>query len=98
MPMSKRQWEEPIAEEDAAPVSAGGDALPPPQTRRWVARRKAQVVAAVRDGLLSFEDACHRYSLSAEEFTSWEQAIDRHGVGGLRVTLLDRPGRRTRRP
>jgi transposase-like protein len=62
--------------------------LPPPETRRWVARRKAQVVAAVRTGTLSLEEACRRYTLSAEEFAAWEQAIDRHGVLALRVTRL----------
>ena len=56
--------------------------LPPPETRRWVARRKAQVVAAVHAGVLELEEACRRYTLSAEEFASWEQAIDRHGPGG----------------
>ena len=69
------------------PGSALSD-LPPPETRRWVARRKAQVVAAVRGGVLSFEDACRRYNISAEEFLSWERALDRHGPGGLRVTRL----------
>ena len=53
--------------------SAGGraltlDDLPPPDTKRWVARRKAEVVAAVRDGVLSFDHACQRYNISAEEF------------------------------
>lgn len=62
--------------------------LPAPETRRWVARRKAQVVAAVRAGTLSLEDACSRYNLTAEEFGAWEQAIDRHGLGALRVTRL----------
>lgn len=62
--------------------------LPPPDTRRWVARRKAEVIAAVRAGLLTFEDACHRYNLSEEEFSAWARAIDRHGLGGLRVTRL----------
>jgi hypothetical protein len=62
--------------------------LPPPETRRWVARRKAQIVAAVRAGVLSLEDACTRYNLSSEEFAAWEQAIDRHGPGALRVTRL----------
>ena len=33
------------------------DKLPPPETKRWVMRRKAQVVAAVRSGLLTFEEA-----------------------------------------
>lgn len=64
------------------------DDLPPPNTRRWVARRKAEVVSAVRDGLLTFEEACQRYNISAEEFQSWEKAIDKHGLGGLRVTRI----------
>jgi hypothetical protein len=62
--------------------------LPSPQTRRWVARRKAQVVAAVRAGLLSLEDACQRYNISIDEFASWERTIDQHGPGALRVTRL----------
>lgn len=62
--------------------------LPPPTTQRWVARRKAQVVAAVRSGLLTLEEACQRYRLSAEEFASWERLIDHHGLDGLRVTNL----------
>lgn len=62
--------------------------LPPPDTRRWVARRKAEVVAAVRAGLLSLEEACKRWSLTAEEFATWETMIDRHGVRGLRVTRI----------
>ncbi len=62
--------------------------LPPPETKRWVIRRKAEVVAAVRGGLLTLEEACERYSLSAEELTSWQRLIDRHGVRGLRTTRL----------
>lgn len=62
--------------------------LPPPETRRWVARRKAQVVAAVRAGVLELEEACRRYSLSAEEYAAWAHAIDRHGPTALRVTRL----------
>jgi len=62
--------------------------LPPPETKRWVIRRKAEVVAAVRGGLLTLEEACERYSLSSEEFTSWQRLIDRHGVRGLRTTRL----------
>lgn len=69
-----------------APISL--DDLPPPDTKRWVVRRKATVVAAVRSGLISLEDACARYTLSVEEFLSWERAIDRHGLRGLRVTRL----------
>lgn len=62
--------------------------LPPPETERWVARRKAQVVDAVRAGRLSLDQACDRYRLSPEEFLAWERTIVRHGVAGLRVTRL----------
>lgn len=62
--------------------------LPPPNTERWVARRKAELVSAVRGGLLSLEDACARYNLSMEEFLSWQRQVDKHGMRGLRVTRL----------
>ena len=62
--------------------------LPPPNTKRWVIRRKAEVVAAVRGGLLTLEDACKRYKLSVEEFLSWQRAIDRNGLPGLRTTRV----------
>ena len=62
--------------------------LPPPDTSRWVVRRKAQVVFGVQAGLLSLEDACRRYNLTAEEYASWERLIERHGIRGLRVTRL----------
>jgi hypothetical protein len=62
--------------------------LPPPGIQRWVTRRKAEVVAAVRGGLLSVEEACGRYDLSKEEFSGWERLYDKHGVKGLRTTRL----------
>lgn len=62
--------------------------LPPPGTYRWVIRRKAEIVAAVHAGILSLEEACARYSLSPEEFLSWQRSLDRHGVRGLRTTRL----------
>ena len=64
--------------------------LPAPNTKRWVIRRKAEVVAAVHGGLLSIEDACARYSLSLAEFLSWRWSIDLHGLAGLRVTARKR--------
>ena len=64
------------------------DELPPPGTRRWVIRRKAEVVAAVRGGLLSLEEACARYTLTVEEFLSWQYSIDQHGLAGLRTTRI----------
>jgi hypothetical protein len=42
--------------------------LPLLDTKRWVIRRKAEVVAAVRGGLLSLEEACSRYALNSDEF------------------------------
>jgi Protein of unknown function (DUF1153) len=62
--------------------------LPAPDTVRWVIRRKAQVVAAVRGGLLSLEDACRRYALDRDEFLSWQMYIDRFGLAGLRTTRI----------
>lgn len=62
--------------------------LPPPETQRWVIRRKAEVVAAVRGGLLSLDEACDRYKLTNEEFLAWQQSIERHGMAGLRTTRI----------
>lgn len=62
--------------------------LPPVDTKRWVASRKAAVVAAVRHGLLTEAEACARYGLSPEELESWRQALDEHGVGALRTTRI----------
>jgi hypothetical protein len=64
------------------------DSLPSPDTQRWVVRRKAEVVAAVSGGLLSVDEACKRYTISLEEFTSWQRAVERSGMPGLRVTRL----------
>ncbi|MEI7932387.1 MAG: DUF1153 domain-containing protein [Alphaproteobacteria bacterium] len=69
-----------------APLTVGD--LPPPGTERWVIRRKAEVVAAVRGGLLSLDDACERYRLTNEEFLAWQKSIDRHGMQGLRTTRI----------
>jgi hypothetical protein len=60
--------------------------LPAPDTRRWVIRRKAEVISAVRGGLLTREEALARWSLSEEEFDSWGFAFERHGLAGLRTT------------
>ena len=44
--------------------------------------RKADVVAAVVEELLSFETICERHSLTAVEFASWQGALDRNGAPG----------------
>ncbi|WP_068315360.1 DUF1153 domain-containing protein [Polycladidibacter hongkongensis] len=71
---------------DGSPLTIAD--LPPTTTKRWVIRRKAEVVAAVRGGLLSLEEACSRYTLTVEEYLSWQSSIDRHGLAGLRATKL----------
>ncbi len=72
--------------------SAGGtqllEQLPHPNTKRWSARRKAAVVAAVRSGGITVEEACGSYQLSIEEFLSWQRAFETHGLAGLRVTRI----------
>ena len=69
---------------DGSPLTIAN--LPTPGTKRWVAHRKAEVVAAVRGGLLSLEEACNRYTLTVDELLSWQHSIDQNGLAGLRST------------
>ncbi len=64
--------------------------LPPADTVRWVPRRKARVVCAIRGGLISRQEACDRYSISDAELFSWEKLLDDHGLRALRVTRTQR--------
>ena len=64
--------------------------LPPPETRRWVASRKAVVVKAVIYGLIAQSEALERYALSDEEFALWCEAVARHGQNGLKVTAIQK--------
>ena len=64
------------------------DDLPPANTKRWVTKRKASLVACIRAGLLTLDEACERYSLSVEEFQSWQSLIEHHGIRGLRATRI----------
>jgi len=64
------------------------DNLPPPDTTRWVSRRKAQVIAAIEGGLLTADEACTRYRMSREELANWQRLFDRVGVPGLRTTRI----------
>lgn len=66
------------------------DDLPPPETKRWVIRRKALVVAGVKSGLLTEQQACARYNLSEEELQGWTRLVERHGMKGLRATRIQR--------
>ena len=71
----------PVARIRAVPMPT----LPPAGTRRWVARRKAQVVEAVLSGMLRLDEALRRYELSIEEFSLWKRRFYRSGVDGLRM-------------
>ncbi|MEL6519740.1 MAG: DUF1153 domain-containing protein [Pseudomonadota bacterium] len=64
--------------------------LPPSDTKRWVASRKAVVVRAVMYGLINQKEAVERYALSEEEFDSWICAVQEHGEVALKATTLQR--------
>ena len=83
LPRSKVKY---VIGPDGSPLTIAD--LPPTDTKRWVIRRKAEVVAAVRGGLLSLEEACARYTLTVDEFLGWQASIDRHGLAGLRTTRI----------
>ena len=74
--------------------------LPPSNTDRWVIRRKAEVVAAVRGGLLSLDDALAKYRLTAEEFLGLAEGDRQMGHAGSahdadsKLPLLRVPRRR----
>jgi len=64
--------------------------LPPPDTYRWVASRKARVVQAVKHGLISEDEALEIYQLSADELSSWAAAVETFGEEALKATRLQR--------
>lgn len=64
--------------------------LPPKETRRWVASRKAIIVQAVQHGLISRAEVLERYGLSDEEFEIWTEAVKKHGIAGLKVTAIQK--------
>ena len=73
---------------DGSPLTVAD--LPAPGVNRWVIRRKAEVISAVRGGLLSLDEACSRYMLTVDEFLSWQHSVDQHGLPGLRTTRIQK--------
>jgi len=67
-------------------VSSTDEQLPP--TKRWTARRKAEVLAAVRSGKIAMEETRRRYQLTEEEFLVWQRAFETRGLAGLKATRL----------
>jgi Protein of unknown function (DUF1153) len=82
-PQSNRRF---VMGPDGSPLTMSN--LPSPDIKRWVIRRKAEVIYAVRGGLLTIEEACERYRLSLEEFLDWQRAVTNHGLKGLRATRI----------
>jgi uncharacterized protein DUF1153 len=74
--------------EDGSKISRAD--LPPPQTHRWVASRKARVVTAVEAGLLAIEEACDLYDLSEEELSDWCKRAKSHGEVALKTTATQK--------
>lgn len=64
--------------------------LPAPETRRWVASRKATIVQAVAHGLITRAEVLDRYDLSDEELDFWIEGIEKHGLQGLKVTAIQK--------
>ncbi|SHH22427.1 DUF1153 domain-containing protein [Marivita hallyeonensis] len=64
--------------------------LPPSNTYRWVASRKAIVVDAVVHHLITRKEALDRYALSEEELDSWIGAAKNHGREALKATAVQR--------
>ena len=64
--------------------------LPPKDTGRWVASRKATVVKGIRSGLLTADEACSLYALSEEELEEWLTAVEKHGESALKATALQK--------
>lgn len=62
--------------------------LPPADTKRWVASRKAAVIAGLRAGAITTKEACQRYALSQEELLGWQRAFEADGMRGLCATRL----------
>jgi len=62
--------------------------LPPDDTRRWVASRKAAVVKGVQSGLISQKDAMEKWALSEEELNEWLFAVHAHGEAALKTTRV----------
>ncbi|GAO77496.1 hypothetical protein SC1_00787 [Sphingopyxis sp. C-1] len=90
-----------MLEYETRPVSVAGPLgpvtladLPSSSTTYWVARRKAELLAAIDGGLLGLEDACRRYRLSEEELDGWRRTLDRAGIPGLRITNIARDRKR----
>lgn len=63
--------------------------LPESYDVHWSTARKADVVRAVRDKLISFDEARWRYLLSHSEFKSWQSDLAKRGQDDLQFDLTE---------
>lgn len=61
----------------AARIKQAG--LPEHYNVHWSDTRKAQIVGAVRDRLITLDEARDRYLLSRSEFQSWKDRFEKTG-------------------
>lgn len=64
--------------------------LPESYDVNWTASRKAEVVRAVRDKLISFDEARWRYLLSQGEFKSWQNDLARQGETNMEFDIEEK--------
>lgn len=74
----------PLRTPDSRLARAG---LPTSHDIHWSHARKEDVVHAVREKLISFDEARWRYLLSRREFESWERSVDRKQAGTRTLEL-----------
>lgn len=63
--------------------------LPESYDVHWSVGRKAEVVRAVRDKLISFDEARWRYLLSKSEFKSWQRELKQRGEQNVEFELVE---------
>jgi hypothetical protein len=80
----------------SAPTAKQTESPKPARLRsvRWIPQRKAEIVAAIRDGFMSLEEARESYALSIEEYLSWQMGIELSGLAGLRINRVQQNRRR----
>lgn len=56
-----------------------------PPNGRWTVKRKLALISAVRDELITREQALVHWEVAGEEFDGWVQAYRYRGLDGLRT-------------
>ncbi|MGN6516207.1 MAG: DUF1153 domain-containing protein [Rhizomicrobium sp.] len=62
--------------------------LPSAKTQRWSLKLKADVIAAVKGGLISVEEATARYQLNQEKLIAWKNEVEEADLLQLRATRV----------